>query len=99
MIEPDSIIWRSQIPVETQIDGEVVLMNLDRDRCYGLGKTGSDVWRRLSSPIQVSSLCSDLETEYEASPGEILVDVLSLLKELAAEDLIEVKGDNLSEPT
>jgi len=91
MIEPDSIICRSHIPIETQIDGEVVLMNLDRDRCYGLGKTGSDVWHRLRSPIQVALLCSQLENEYEAAPGEILADVLRLLKELAAEKLIEVQ--------
>jgi hypothetical protein len=69
-------------------------MNLDRDRCYGLGSTGSDIWRRLRAPIQVATLWTQLEAEYDSAPGMIESDVLRMLKEFAAEGLIEVSAGN-----
>ena len=54
-ISQDSIVCWSNAPVATEVNDEVVLMNLERDRCYGLGSTGSDIWRRLASPIRVST--------------------------------------------
>jgi len=91
-ISQDSIVCWSSVPVATEVNGEVVLMNLERDRCYGLGSTGSDIWRRLSLPIRVSELSTQLRQEYDSAPGEIEADVLRTLKELAAEGLIEVRA-------
>ena len=65
-------------------------MNLERDRCYGLGSTGSEIWRRLREPIEVSALLTQLEDSYEAAPGEIQADVLRTLNQFASEGLIEV---------
>ena len=59
-ISTDSIVCWSNAPVATEVNDEVVLMNLERDRCYGLGSTGSDIWRKLRSPIRVSELSSQL---------------------------------------
>jgi len=89
-ITQDSIVCWSKVPVATQVNGEVVLMNLERDRCYGLGATGSEIWRRLREPIQVSELSMQLEEGYNSAPGEIESDVLRLLREFAEEGLIQV---------
>jgi hypothetical protein len=85
-----SIVCWSSAAVATEVNDEVVLMNLERDRCYGLGSTGSEIWRRLHSPIQVSELSTQLEGEYDAGPGQIELDVLQTLRELADEGLIQV---------
>jgi hypothetical protein len=91
-IGQNSIVHWSAEAVATDVNDEVVLMNLVRDRCYGLGSTGSDLWRRLREPIQVAELVTQLQTAYEAPPGQIESDVLQILRELAAEGLIEVSG-------
>jgi Coenzyme PQQ synthesis protein D (PqqD) len=85
-----SIVCWSSAAVATQVNDEVVLMNLERDRCYGLGSTGSEIWRRIQSPIQVGELSTQLEGEFDAEPGQIEVDLLRTLRELAAEGLIQV---------
>jgi len=94
MLEPEigqnSIVSWSTEAVATEVNDEVVLMNLERDRCYGLGSTGSDIWRRLREPIQVSDLVNQLWTEYDSAPGQIESDVLRTLNEFAAEGLIRV---------
>ena len=86
----NSIICWSSAAVATEVNGEVVLMNLERDRCHGLGDTGSAIWRRLHKPIRVAELMVQLEAEYEAAPGEIELDVMRTLGEFAAEGLIQV---------
>jgi 3-dehydroquinate dehydratase len=89
-IAESSIVRWKRDAVATEVKGEVVLMSLERDRCYGLGSTGSDIWRRLGEPVEVSELVSRLESEYESAPGQIQADVLRTLNELATEGLIEV---------
>ena len=90
-IKPDSIVCWSSAPVATEVNNEVVLMSLDTDRCYGLGTTGSDIWRRLRQPIRVADLSSQLTAEYDSAPGQIESDVLATLQQLADEGLIEVR--------
>jgi hypothetical protein len=91
-IGPKSVVRWSAKAVATEVNDEIVLMNLDRDRCYGLGGTGSDIWRRLSEPIEVAALLSQLEEFYEAPAGEIESDLLRTLRQFASEGLIEVGG-------
>ena len=81
--------WRDA-PVATEVDREVVLMSLERSRCYGLGETGSAVWRKLAKPVEIGELCRQLGTEYIAEPTTLAADVLELLEQLRGEGLIEV---------
>jgi hypothetical protein len=89
-IGPSSVVHWSPAAVATEVDNEVVLMNLERDRCYGLGSTGSDIWRQLRDPIQVAELTAQLRGIYDSPPGQIESDVLRILTELASEGLIQI---------
>jgi hypothetical protein len=89
-ISENSVVRWSSEAVATEVNDEVVLMNLERNRCYGLGSTGSDIWRRLGAPIPVSELLSQLRIAYDAPLGQLEADVLQTLQEFAAEGLIEV---------
>ena len=89
-IGQNSVVCWSPEAVATEVNDEVVLMNLERDRCYGLGDTGSDIWRRLREPIQVAELQAQLREVYDSPPGEIESDVLRTLNEFASEGLIQV---------
>ena len=85
-----SVVSWSDAPVATEVDREVVLMNVGRGRCYGLGETGSSVWRRLGSPIRVDDLCRELMLEYHADHGVLVRDVIALLEQMHEEGLIRV---------
>jgi hypothetical protein len=89
-ISENSVVRWSSEAVATEVNDEIVLMNLERNRCYGLGSTGSDIWRRLGAPIPVSDLLSQLRIAYDAPSGQLEADVLRTLQEFAAEGLIEV---------
>jgi hypothetical protein len=89
-ITAESVVSWSETPVATEVDREVVLMNVGRGRCYGLGETGTSVWRRLGSPIRVEDLCRELMLEYDADPEVLSRDVISLLEHLQEEGLVRV---------
>jgi hypothetical protein len=89
-ITAESIVSWSDAPVATEVDREVVLMNIGRGRCYGLGEAGSSVWRRLESPIRVDDLCRELMLEYAADADVLMKDVIALLEQMREEGLIRV---------
>lgn len=89
-ITAESVVSWSEAPVSTEVDREVVLMNIGRGRCYGLGEAGSSVWRRMKSPIRVDDLCRELMLEYAADRDVLMKDVIALLEQMQEEGLVRV---------
>jgi hypothetical protein len=89
-IDNNSVVSWSSKAVAAEVNDEIVLMNLERDRCYGLGVIGSAIWRRLATPIRVSDVVSQLTQEYDATPGSIEADLLRTLEEMYLEGLLQV---------
>jgi hypothetical protein len=88
----ESIVQWSNAPVAAEVGNEVVLMNLARGRCYGLGSVGTDLWKKLGQPIQVAELIHSLSEEYRADPAVLAADVIETLEQYAAEGLILVSN-------
>lgn len=77
-------------PVAANVAGETVLMSLERNRCYGLGEIGTEIWSKLASPVRVVDLIEHCSQCYEALPGVIERDVLQMLNQWAKEGLIQI---------
>jgi hypothetical protein len=89
-IEPtDTVVW-SPNQLATEIDGEVVLMNMQRGHYYGLDDIGSEIWRSIERPTSVAALCHTLSERYHAPRETVLSDVVPLLEKLREQDLIVV---------
>ena len=87
-LHPESLIHKAPGPVETTVGSEVVLMELAAGLCYGLGNTGSDVWRQLAQPIRFAELVANLRADYQAPEGVLEQDVAELLRDLRTRNLI-----------
>ncbi len=87
---PDTVVCRAGTPVEAIVGSEVVLMILDSGECYGLGETGSDVWRLLVGSISVAQLTHSLRETYAAPEGVLEQDVVELLQKFYDYKLIDV---------
>ncbi len=86
-----SVLCRSAGPLAAEVDGEVVLMSLERGNYYGLDEIGSDIWRRLEQPIRVADLVTALTADYDGDPAMIERDVLDLLTRLLDNGLVELR--------
>lgn len=90
-ISPDSIVSWSEDTVATDVNDEIVLMSMQRNRCYGLGASGSEIWRKMNTPIRVGALITELQQQFEAPGEQIESDVLATLADLLSEGLIQVR--------
>jgi Coenzyme PQQ synthesis protein D (PqqD) len=78
-----------QVVSET-IDGEVVIVNLDKGIYYSLLKTGADVWSRLERQLDRHELVREVAQSYDGSVEEIEIAIDEFIAKLLAEKLIVV---------
>lgn len=90
MIKEDIVIRNEEIAFG-EMDGEIVMMNIEIGNYYSLGKTGSAIWNLLDKPIKVESLINEMLRKYNVTREQCEKEVISFLEELKKEGLIIVK--------
>jgi hypothetical protein len=91
MPDREVIIDPGRVVHET-IDGEVIIIQLERGNYYSLSGTGEEIWRMLGDGLSRNQLIARLEGRYSAADGEIPAAVDALLQQLLEEQLVQ-KGD------
>jgi hypothetical protein len=89
-IDLNSFVVRTDGLMAASIDKELVILNLAGDNYVGLDEIGRRIWELLETPHQVSELCRQLSREFEATPDQIVADVLPFLAELENEGMVHV---------
>lgn len=84
--------------VFTTLGGEAVILGLRDGQYYGLDSVGARVWALLATPQLVSELVARIVDEFDVTPERCTPDLIALLNDLAARDLIREVGpdDNAS---
>jgi hypothetical protein len=82
------VVVRNSNLIDAEIDDEIVALKIDSGACYGLNRVGSRVWGLMATPHSVSDICATLRNEYDVEPHACERQVLDLLEEMLAEDLI-----------
>lgn len=89
---PETVFRKVGQLLESDVDEEIVALDVDRGQCYGLNAVGSRVWRLLDSPMSLRAIYSALQEEYEVEPDVCQEEVTRLLSELRSEGLVEVEA-------
>jgi hypothetical protein len=75
----------------TEIDGEAVALNAARGACYGVNSVGLRVLQIIEAPTAVVDICDRLRTEFDVSAETCEREIMTLIAELEAEDLVVVE--------
>ncbi|MBJ7413880.1 MAG: PqqD family protein [Niveispirillum sp.] len=89
MVTIDTVMVRTDHCLASEIDGELVMMDVESGHYFCLDAIGHDIWNRLEQPVRVGDLCTALEQAYAAPLDVITADVLRLLNSLASEGLVK----------
>ncbi|HOO34346.1 MAG TPA: lasso peptide biosynthesis PqqD family chaperone [Thermotogota bacterium] len=89
MIDLTTTIKRKEGYADTEVDGNKVLMSVESGKYYGLNGMGTEIWKRIENFMTVSTLIEDLLNEYEVSREDAEAQVLTFLKDLDKNNLIE----------
>jgi hypothetical protein len=70
------------------LDGEAILIDLDRGRSLGLNETGSFLWPRLAASSE-EDLVSALLAEFDVTPEAARRDVNAFLQQLRERGFVQ----------
>lgn len=90
-IELQSCVRRAEGLLSTELDGEVVLMSIERGSYYGVADTAQHIWNLLEQPMTVSALCDSLCAQYQIDADTCQRDVFPFLQQLKDEGLLIVE--------
>jgi hypothetical protein len=75
-----------------ELDGEAVLLDLDRGLYFGLNATGVRIWTFLGEGADLLAIRDRLAAEYAAAPEEITADLCELCRALESARLVDRVG-------
>jgi hypothetical protein len=90
-ITENTNVIKNQSLIESEIDGEKVMMSLESGDYFGLDSIGTDIWKLIENSIKVSDLIDILVTAYDVSREKCSEDVINFLNQLYAHNLIIIE--------
>jgi hypothetical protein len=93
ILSTNSIVVAAGDQISSDLAGEIVMLNLKNGSYYGLDGVGARVWSLIQSPQPVAAVRDAIIAEYAVDPDRCESDLLVLLDELAAAELVEVRED------
>lgn len=74
----------------SDIDGDKVMMNLERGMYFSLNSVGSKIWDIIENPTTIDEIVKTLLNEYDITEEKCKEAVVSFLKGLEVNGLIEI---------
>lgn len=90
MVSKNAIVVATQEQVSSDLAGEAVILNLKNGMYYGLDAVGARIWTLIQQPQSVAALRDTIVAEYDVEAERCERDILTLLTNLAAAQLIEI---------
>ncbi|HET6566465.1 MAG TPA: PqqD family peptide modification chaperone [Rhodothermales bacterium] len=87
--EQSTVVVADSLTV-ADLGGEAVILDTQSGMYYGVNEVGTRILDLAVSPVAVSELVEQLQTEYEAAPGRLKEDVLAFLNEMRKAELVSV---------
>jgi len=77
--------------ISCDLKGEAVILNLSNGGYYGLNPVGARIWELIQEPRTVAEVQVALVDEYDVEPDRCASDLLTLIREMIDESLIEIR--------
>jgi hypothetical protein len=89
-ISIDSEVVRVPEIIFQDLDGDTVMMNLERGEYYSISQIGSRIWQLIEIQQKVSAVCNALMNEYNVTPEQCEQDVLVFLNQMAEKGIVRI---------
>jgi len=87
-----SVAWSPDV-ITREVEGELVLLDLQSATYFGLNQVGSRMWALLGDLGSLGKVCEVMEREYAVPRAQLERDVLALARKLRDKGLLRVAGD------
>ena len=91
---PETIVAQSSQQVSCDLGDEIVVLSLKNGAYYGLDPVAARIWALLAEPRTVGAIQDALLSEYVGVEADRCArEVMSLLRQLAKWELVEIDPD------
>ncbi len=90
----NAIFKRTKDSLSTEIEGETVILNMETGKYCGLNEVGTVIWNELEKKSRFEVLKSRILKEFEVSEEDCTNHLITFLKEMAVNNLIEVSVES-----
>ena len=86
-------VYRANSPrvIFENIDGELILVHMEKGTYYSTDEVGADVWGMIEARSTLDEMCDTLQSKYDAGREEIAEAISTFLARLEAEDLVSIE--------
>ena len=81
MINLNTVVSHRKDIDTTDLNGDKVMMDLEKGRYFSLNSVGSRIWELIEEPIEINKVVGTLLTEYEIDQNTCEESVLDFVKE------------------
>jgi hypothetical protein len=92
-ILPGSRVVSNKRSAACDLDGEMVILNLDSGVYFGLNGVGASIWSCIQAERTVEEVIDQMMAEYKVSRAECEAGVIALLQNMATHGLIDVNSN------
>lgn len=86
----DTVVAQATGLVAVDMDGEKVMLNIEKGKYYGLDGIGSRIWELIEKPHTIQEMVSALLKEYDVEEKTCQDEVLAFLNKLYAQGLVDI---------
>jgi Coenzyme PQQ synthesis protein D (PqqD) len=91
-IAPTSTFVANKRSAACDLDGEMVILNLDSGTYFGLNAPGATIWNYIQSERSLEEIISHLLAEYKVDRARCEGEVTALLQQMNAQGLIDIRN-------
>lgn len=84
----ETVVSRNPDLIAADVDGDTVMMRLERDDYYGISGAGSRIWELLEEPIKLSEIVAKICEEFEVDEPTCKTDAIEFIEALVRLDLV-----------
>ena len=74
--------------IAKQVGDEIIILHVGNGTYFGLDAVGSRIWQLMAERKSPSEICEVVLEEYDVSREDLERDIIALIKDLVAQDLI-----------
>ena len=76
--------------LSARVGDEIMMMSPEHGKYIGVNEVGARIWELLETPSDVTTVCEELQREFEVSPESCKAEVDSFLAEMEKHGAIVV---------
>ncbi|MGJ3196260.1 lasso peptide biosynthesis PqqD family chaperone [Peribacillus frigoritolerans] len=83
----------SQSPgnIVSDMDGEKVMLSVQKGKYYNLGELGGEIWDLMKEPVTIQELVAALQSQYDVEQTKCEKQVTDFINQLLEQGLVKIE--------